>query len=302
MKPIKEDIIKKWLNDELTPEELKVFKQLDAYKDFIKISENAKHFKAPKYDEKEAFNTLKTKTRYQNQSNKQAVFKFAAAVAAIAIIAFTLFKTFSNASDLQSFKTATAKTENINLPDQSLVSLNAKSTLSYNKTDWNSDRVLNLDGEALFEVKKGLTFKVNTAYGQVEVLGTIFNVKARDYAFEVTCFEGSVQVFVNNQNYILKPNDNLIFKNENISLSQVESSSPDWKSNKTFISSRSIGYVLNEFKNYYDVQFDISNIDSSRIYTGSFSHNDLEIALNSITLPLGLTYTKDGNTIILSNK
>ncbi|RRO19709.1 FecR family protein [Flavobacteriaceae bacterium 14752] len=302
MKQEKEDLITKWLNNELTPEELEAFKQLDEYPAYAKISEKAKHFKAPNYDEKTAFEQLEFATHSDKTSSKLSGFKYVAAIAAIAIIAFTLFKTLTKTPSLKSFETSTAKTEVIELPDNSKVNLNANSSLTYKSSEWDSNRELQLDGEALFEVEKGQTFTVNTSYAKVEVLGTIFNVKSRDYAFEVTCYEGSVKVTVDGNSYILKPSDNLVLNQNNISISQNKSAIPDWKSNQTLINSQPFDTVLKEFKNYYDVNFDTSNIDVTRIYTGSFSHKDLKIALNSITLPLGLTYTIDGNTIILSNK
>ncbi len=302
MKPKKEHLIKKWLNNELTPEELEAFKQLDEYPAYAKLSEKAKHFKAANYDEKAAFEQLEFAIHSTNKSSRLSSFKYVAAVAAIAIIAFTLFKSLTNTPSSQSFETATAKTEIVELPDDSKVSLNANSVLSFKTIDWKTQRQLQLNGEALFEVDKGQTFIVNTSYGTVEVLGTVFNVKSRDYGFEVTCYEGSVKVSIKEKSYILKPKDNLALTQDNIALTQNNSALPDWKSDKTLINSQPLNIVLKEFKNYYDVKFETSNIDINKVYTGSFSHKDLKIALNSITLPLGLTYTIDGNTIILSNK
>ncbi|MBS3738501.1 FecR family protein [Mesohalobacter halotolerans] len=302
MKPDKEILIKKWLNDELSPEEFEMFKKLDKYEEYIKISDRAKHFKAPHYNQKVEFEKLNFATSSQKKSSNLKVFKYVAAVAAIAIIAFTLFQTLNTTTNLQSFATSTAKTKSVQLPDQSKVSLNANSNLTYNKDEWYKERQLQLNGEALFKVKKGQKFVVNTAYANVEVLGTVFNVKSRDYIFEVSCFEGSVKVYLKGQSYVLKPKDNLVIDHENILITQFSSAQPDWKTNKTIIDSKSLDIVLKEFQNYYDVNFDASNIDTSTIYSGSFSHNDLKIALNSITLPLGYTYTKQGNTIILSNQ
>ena len=66
------------------------------------------------------------------------------------------------------------------LPDQSKVILNADSKLTYKKGFWNSSREVYLTGEAIFEVKKGSLFTVNTNKGNVRVLGTSFNVFTRN--------------------------------------------------------------------------------------------------------------------------
>ena len=57
--------------------------------------------------------------------------------------------------------------------------------------------------------------------------------------------------------------------------------------------------VLAEFERQYDVEIKDTNIDKSQKFTGSFTHNDIEIALKSITLPLQLKYSKTDNIITL---
>lgn len=302
MRSDKEILINKWLNNDLSPKEFDAIKQLDDYADYAKISDKAKYFKAPQYNQKAALEQLNFATTSRKESSKFTTIKFVAAIAAIALIVFTLFKTFFTASDLQSYQTDTAITELVKLPDHSKVSLNANSTLSYNKMDWGSKRELHLDGEALFEVEKGQTFTVNTSYAKVEVLGTVFNVRSRDYFFQVTCYEGAVKVTIDQKPFILKPNDLLVMEDDKISVIQNQTDLPDWKLNKTLISSQSLDIVLKEFQNYYDVNFDTSNVNTSKIYSGSFPHNNLKSALNSITLPLGLTYSLKGSTVILSSK
>lgn len=299
---MKKKLIQKWLNNELTAEEFETFKTLDEYPSYAKISEKAKHFRAPQFDEKASFEKIDFAINSRQKSSNASVLKYIAAIAAVVVIGFTIFKTINFQSDINTFETLTAKTESIELPDHSNVSLNANSLLSYVSSKWETERKLKLDGEALFEVEKGKKFIVNTDFGNVEVLGTIFNVKSRDYIFEVNCFEGSVKVEINGETYILKQNDNLLFYKSEVTLSKNDDSSPDWKNKQTILKSKSLEVVLKEFNNYYDVKFETSNVDTSVIFTGSFSHDNLEIALNSITLPLGMSYNIDGETIFLSNK
>ena len=299
---MKEDLIKKWLNNELNSKELEAFKQLDEYASYMKLSERAKYFKAPMYDHQEDYENLKSKISAKQASSKTPYLKYALAVAAVFLIAFTLFNTVGSNTNVESFETLTAKKENISLPDESILSLNANSHISYNKETWTNKRELNLQGEAYFKVQKGSKFSVNTDYGNVEVLGTIFNVKSRDYIFEVVCYEGSVGVNLGDTSHILKPNDRLIINDSKVILDKIEFSIPDWKNGMSIIDSQPLEFVLNELKNYYDINVDVSNIDTTQIYTGSFTHDDLEIALNSITLPLGLSYTINGETVLLSNK
>ena len=62
------------------------------------------------------------------------------------------------------------------LPDGSQVYLNHHSTISYDQNF--NPRTIYLDGDAFFTVVPSeSTFTVTTAYGDVEVLGTEFNVQ-----------------------------------------------------------------------------------------------------------------------------
>ena len=53
------------------------------------------------------------------------------------------------------------QTKTIVLPDQSVMTLNASSTAEYGE-DWSENRVIKLEGEAFFDVKKGSNFSVIT--------------------------------------------------------------------------------------------------------------------------------------------
>ncbi|MEM8901966.1 MAG: FecR family protein, partial [Bacteroidota bacterium] len=93
------------------------------------------------------------------------------------------------------------------LPDQSVVTLNAASTLVLDTTNWSSNRTLFLQGEAFFEVTKGSTFRVNTDQGEVRVLGTSFNVFQREARLKVACYTGKVEVAHQKQKVILNPEE-----------------------------------------------------------------------------------------------
>src|SRR5690606_24206533 len=75
-------------------------------------------------------------------------------------------------------------TYGVTLPDGSKVWLNAGSTLTYPSRFNAEERVVSLEGEAYFEVRKsqtpagGMPFRVFTKGQTIEVLGTVFNVSA----------------------------------------------------------------------------------------------------------------------------
>ena len=71
------------------------------------------------------------------------------------------------------------------------------------------------------KVEKGKTFTVKTNYGEVEVLGTVFNVKSRDYAFEVICYEGSVEVSLDDKVYC-RGKKSFDFENEYYQIKSID--------------------------------------------------------------------------------
>lgn len=292
-----EELIKKWLKGELTDEELIKIQELDSYASYSKISEYAKCFKAPHFDEANSLKKLDL-----HKQNKTKKLRWAVGIVATIAVCFFIFEILNPNHALNTFETDIAKTKTFDLPDNSEVNLNSKSVVTFNSNNWNKKRSVHLEGEALFKVEKGKTFTVETDYGEVEVLGTQFNVKSRDYEFEVSCYHGSVSVNLNTQNYVLQKNEMLIFRDKKIKTTVIKSNTPDWKSQSTVLKSKPLEVVLKEFKNYYDVKFDASNVDVSRLYTGSFNHNNLEIALKSVTLPLEMTYQIQNKKVILSDK
>ena len=46
----------------------------------------------------------------------------------------------------------------------------------------------------------------------------------------------------------------------------------------------------------------LQSINDSQLFTGSFTHNNIDVALKSITLPLHLSYTKTDDTITLKRE
>ena len=292
----REYLISKWLDNDLNDQELKAFKSLEDYDDLVKLSNATKAFKAEDFDtSKELNRVLKTIDASKKQTHW---LKPMLRVAAILAICFGLYY-YTTTLDT-TITTEFAQKSTIELPDASLVSLNAKTFLAYNKKSWKNERTVELDGEAFFKVAKGSKFNVITKAGKVTVYGTQFNVKQRDHYFEVICYEGVVGVTFNSQLTTLKAGDSfLIIDGKSIAKEKVEKTAPSWLHNESQFKSLPYQEVLNEFERQYDVTILTEGIDTNQLFTGSFAHNNIEIALKSITLPLHLTYSKTNHTIIL---
>jgi len=295
----KEYLIKKWLDNSLTPEELDAFKALEDYEVLTKLSNYTKGFKAPEYNEDEALKTV----LHQIETKKQSKTNWLQPVLKIAAILVLCFGAYYYTTTLDTtFTTDFSEKISVELPDHSKVDLNALSSITFNKSDWKNNRNVSLKGEAFFDVEKGSTFNVNTSNGIVTVLGTEFNVKQRDNFFEVTCYEGLVQVTYKNNKTIIKPGESFLVLNDLVINNQTVYSQPQWLTNTSAFKSLPLKEVIAELERQYKIKVETKNINTDLLFTGRFTHNNLDTALKSITQPLQLTYTKTNQTIILERE
>ena len=221
-------------------------------------------------------------------------------IAASFVLALGLAFMFTNVSHETQF----AQLETVTLPDNSKVTINSKSKLSYNKILFNFNRKLNLEGEAYFEVEKGSNFAVETVGGKVEVLGTKFNVTSRENYFKTSCFEGKVRVSSASNKDILTRGDEVRYMEgvkEKKTL-QLKSETPAWMSGVSEFKGTPLKFILKEIENKFNVSFNVKDLkNTDMLYSGSFTHNNLDNALENVCLPLGIDYTKNkkSNVVVL---
>ena len=297
----REELIKKWLDNELNLDEQRAFEALEDHQELARLSNAMQHFKAPEYNVSEGLSATLKKINVSKSANSNTWLKPLLRVAAVLVIAFGIY--FYTAALDTSFTTLASQKTSIELPDESKVRLNAESAIAFNKRKWSHERSVDLAGEAYFIVAKGSKFDVNTLSGVVSVLGTEFNVKQRENLFEVICYEGSVQVDYKTDKTILKPGDSFLLLDGKIIAKEKEKAlSPSWINNESYFKSMPFGYVINEFERQYNITINALAIDESFLFTGGFDHSDMELALKNITLPINLIYSIEGNTITLESE
>ena len=294
----REDLIKKWLDHNLNPEEQIAFEALEDYKDLVKLSESTKEFSAPEYKKDTEFISLEKQLKSRLASNwLKPLLKFAA----VLILGMSVFYYTSKLNT--TIDTLVAQQTSIELPDASKVELNALSSLTYNKSKWDKKRQVILEGEAYFKVAKGAKFDVKTNQGIISVLGTEFNVKQRENYFEVTCFEGLVAVTYNKNTVKLRPGNRFaVIDGEIIANEKENKTQPSWTKSESAFTNRPFKFVINEFQRHYNIKIETNKVDTELLFTGGFPHKDIDLALKSITLPLGITYSKTKTVIVLKGE
>jgi transmembrane sensor len=296
----KEKEILKWLNGDLTAKEIEDLKQSEDFNTMEKIAHYSSHIDTPKIDPQEALAALKNKNLTKRKVKVRplylsTVFKVAAVFVVLLASAYFFFLN-SN----QTFETGIAQTQTFRLPDNSEVLLNASSKITFNDKNWKKQRDLTLEGEAYFQVQKGKTFSVKTTDGVVKVLGTHFDVKQRHNYYEVSCYEGLVSVTYKNNTLKLPPGKTFRVINHTIVKTEdFDAETPSWLAKESSFSQIPLNQVLAELERQYDIKIEAKELDTTKIFTGSFTHSNLKIALESICIPLQINYTIKGKTVIL---
>ncbi len=284
----------KWLNNELTAEELAEFKQNPDFALYEKIKENSARLKTPAFDQdKMLSNVVATKKATKVVKLQQNWFTRVAAVLVIALgLSFFVVNSFKEKYY------GTELTQTVNLPDNSEVIVNKNSSIEYKTFFWKNNRTIDLKGEAYFKVAKGKTFEVNTNLGKVTVLGTQFNVNAKDNTFEVTCYEGKVKVNYKNQELILTKGMLVTFENDSKKEGKTTLSMPNWASDEIEMSftNQNLKTIITDIENTYNVTIKTNTIATEQLFTGKLPSNNLDVALQIIASTYHLQINKSNET------
>ncbi len=146
------------------------------------------------------------------------------------------------------------------LPDGSEVWLNAASTLRYPVAFASAERVVELQGEAYFEIKHSAASPFHVKVrgdNEIQVLGTGFNVNAYTNEPQVTTtlLHGIIQAVTANQKRMLKPGQQALMINDHIQLQPADTSlATAWKEGVFQFDSTSIQTVMNQLERWYDIE------------------------------------------------
>lgn len=150
----------------------------------------------------------------------------------------------------------------LQLPDGSKVWLNAASAIKYPTVFTGRERLVELEGEAYFEVTKNaaMPFKVAARDAQVEVLGTSFNINAyrNESVIRTTLLDGVVRLNAYQQSQMLKPGQQAVAKPAGERLEVVNNADLDkvmaWKNGLFNFEDASLEEVMRQLERWYDIE------------------------------------------------
>ena len=296
----------RWLNNELSEEELQSFRESEDYERYKEIVEMSSDLETPDWNKEAVMEAVMSQPKHemkQTEAGKQRSLRPMIWVAAASVVLFFVYQLGFNTQDLLMESSTFAEKKSIELPDGSLAHLNAVSTIEYDVDRFSELRELTLEGEAFFEVKKGSSFTVRTNNGDVGVLGTSFNVYARNTSLNVECYTGKVAVKYSEEKdpIVLEKGDRM--KSQSGKLQDQSSSTdttaePDWKQGR----SRFVNADFSEVMDALERQFEIvitnrSELEEISSYNGGFDHSDLDNALEIIAASVSMEYRLSDNKV-----
>jgi ferric-dicitrate binding protein FerR (iron transport regulator) len=201
----------------------------------------------------------------------------------------------------------------VELEDGTKVWLNAASSLRFPTVFDNNKRVVELQGEAYFEVAKNINkpFRVlvNNASQhkkmEVEVLGTHFNIQAyHNEDFKTTLVEGAVKVNNQSQNsFILTPGEQstLSSKSEKLVVKKANvKEALAWKNGLFIFDKEHIYTIMNKISRWYDVEIVYEGNMENKEFVGTISRDEnLSEVLKTLELTGTIKFKVEGRKVIV---
>ncbi|KQC01332.1 FecR family protein [Pedobacter sp. Hv1] len=243
-----------------------------------------------------------------------------AAVLVLLIGAGVLGNHLLNRNAEQNFITLVATNEKTFklLADGTKIWLNKKSTLRYNKTFGKQQREIFLEGEAYFDVAKNkeVPLFIHAGNIDIEVKGTAFNVNAYqgNPNIQVALIRGSIQVtnrLDQKHQVLLQPNQKLIFsklssKNDQFAVLPIAPElllkETKWTSDTLTFQKEKLKDLALRLEKKYDLKIEVkSELLKEKRFSGTFTNETIQQALEALKLSYPLTYTISNKLVVIKD-
>ena len=251
--------------------------------------------------------------------------RYAAIFVALFTVGSILFLLLSNPGKIQeqlTFAAPSTKTirtisspsglTTITLPDGTIVTLNADTELKYPEKFTANDRIVNLSGEAYFDVVHDAAhpFVVETGNIRVEDLGTSFNISAYPGhgLVEVNVTSGSVRLSdrQKNESTVIVAGSNGKYSNQNGSILVSGGLTPNyqsWITRELTFRHTPLSEVFEQLQNIYHVPIEFTDTSIATIsYTANFDKFELDDIVDVIAKTHHLSVSKEAGKFVFALK
>ena len=199
----------------------------------------------------------------------------------------------------------------VQLPDGTQVNINSASQISYPQNFGSKERVIELDGEAYFEVTpdKERPFIVKAAGLEITVLGTSFDISAYkdDPDVSVVLLTGKVDVTSTQGHCVMQPDEKLVYNKQTglMTVGKVYSKEyVEWTNGNLRFENESLENIVKILSRVYDVKivFDAGFPKDKYFFTGSIGNGGITNALDILSMTSALQYEVRDSVIVLRKK
>lgn len=260
-------------------------------------------------------NQLMENVRRENKRLKVRTLSLSAAAAVLLLIVATGILWLNNdweGNDMVVITTPYGDRQEVVLPDGSKVILNANSTLTYQR-EWEAgaDRRVQLSGEAHFTVTPQpatqAKFTVATDDLDVQVLGTVFNVHAREQGTRVTLEEGKVTLQLHEtvqggKTVKMEPGQQVLFsaQTQELITEKVNAVAQNsWKDGIITFDGITLGHLGEVIEETFGLP--VTFLDSTlndKLITGAGPADDLELLLETVEGAFGIKINRQDSLIV----
>ncbi|MBO5418963.1 MAG: FecR family protein [Bacteroidales bacterium] len=267
----------------------------------------------PEYSQVFSFGKVKNEIRRREKArNRKLMLCSAAAAAAMLLIGGLAVLSINREVEVPEnciVRTGYNEKTQVTLPDNSVVWLNAGSSLSYCEDFIADTREVSLVGEAYFDVVKmpDSPFIVHISGSDITVKGTRFNVTAYSNEAEVSTslIEGSIVFASEKVSVEMIPGEQLVYNvyTEDITKTKTDTRpSISWVNGKLDYASISLQKLLERLSSLYGVEFRYTPIKyKNREFRIKLNDSEpIDDILNAISVILPIDYVIEGNVITVT--
>lgn len=300
------DILARHFSGEASPEDEKVIEIWKAeneaeYKILAEAWGEEIQFK--EYDNLKAWDKIESQIVEPKKKvfTLKTVLRYSAAACFAALIGLTA-KWYFSPNDFIALNNETNQAQKYVLPDGSNIWLAPGSELEYAR-EFEEKRDLKLDGEAFFEVARDENhpFIIQTDIGEIEVLGTAFNVESTKESTIVSVEHGLVALRNEKDEVKLAEGQSAEASESSISeIIEVDPNYKSWQTGKFIFYETPLEEVVNRLSRYYDKEIIIeSEKAKSEPLTAEFNNQSLEEIIEIIVLTCDVESESTDDKVIL---
>jgi len=303
-KLLKDNLIARWLDNRLNDDEKKLIDASGELEELKYVLDDIDTWKVKDFDVEAGLKDLEQRKKYvisptPTKTSRSTWLSIAASILVLISTGYFSWNYFLN-QDVHA-QTLMAETKTVELPQGSVVKMDALTNIKYSKRNWKNNRVLELSGQAYFDVTKG-DFTVKTNKGNIHVLGTQFNINTKGKKFKVICYEGKVRVTYRKHQMILTKGKSVTLENDELVPTTHDLEQPTWLNAYTKYNEATLATVVSDLEERFLVNIKLPNQYKELKFTGTLTHKSLDSALKTLFTSMEIEYIYNKQTKVITVK